>query len=227
MYEGLLIFAQIIAFLPRRPLDTIIRKYTGNHKLKDFLCRDQLLAMIFAQLTLRDGLRGIESTLRANAHCLYHMGFRCETISRNTLANANEVRDWRIWAEVAMVLMKKARKLYANEPLAMDLDATVFALDSTTIDLCLSQFFWTPSQQSNAAVKMHVLLELHGDIPDFIVISHGKTHDVNILDQLVYVAGAYYVMDRGHQPVSKGLTTKTYLRFSSIFRVFCSVEMTF
>jgi len=196
--EGKTLFAQIVDYVSRKALARAIARYDGDYKVIDFTCRDQFLTMLFAQLTLRSGLRGIEATLRANESLLYHMGFRCETISRNTLSNANEVRDWRIWAEVAMVLMKKTRKLYANEPLAMDLDATVFALDSTTIDLCLSQFFWTPSQQSKAAVKMHVLLDLHGDIPDFIVISHGKTHDVKILDQLVYIPGAYYIMDRGY-----------------------------
>ena len=198
MHEGKILFAQIVEFLPRRSLSTCIEKYRGNYKVKDFSCYDQLLAMIFAQLTLRDGLRGIENTLRANYRSLYHMGFRCATISRNTLANANEVRPWRMWAEFAQALMKKAQALYAGEPLAVDLDARLFALDSTTIDLCLARFPWTPSQQSKAAVKMHVLLDLRGNIPDFIVVSEGKTHDVNILDQLSYVPGAYYVMDRGY-----------------------------
>jgi hypothetical protein len=198
MHDGRLVFAQIVDYLPRYLLDACVKKYNGNRKVKDFTCRDQLLAMIFAQLTLRDGLRGIENTLRANHHCLYHMGFRCDTISRNTLANANEIRPWRIWAEFAQALMKKAQTLYVGEKLAVELDAQLFALDSTTIDLCLARFPWTPSQQSKAAVKMHVLLDLRGNIPDFIVVSGGKTHDVNILDQLPYVPGAYYVMDRGY-----------------------------
>ena len=198
MYEGKIIFAQIVDFLPRRHLAAIIEKYKGNRKVKDFTCRDQLLAMIFAQITLREGLRGIESTLRANQHCLYHMGFRCETVSRNTLANANEVRPWQIWAELAQELMKRAQALYVGEALGIALDARVFALDSTTIDLCLTRFPWTPSQQAKAAVKMHVLLDLRGNIPDFIVVSGGKTHDVNLLDQLVYTPGAYYIMDRGY-----------------------------
>ena len=198
MYEGKILFAQIIEHLPRKPLNNAIARHNGDYKIKDFTCRDQLLAMLFAQLTLRDGLRGIEATLRVNGSLLYHMGFRCQTISRNTLANANEVRPWQIWAELAMVLMKRARALYADEPLAIDLDANVFALDSTTIDLCLSRFPWTPSLRSKAAVKMHVLLDLHGDIPDFVVISHGKMHDIHLLDTLVYVPGAYYVMDRGY-----------------------------
>jgi len=198
MHEGRLIFAQIVDYLPRYVFDLCVTKYNGNRKVKDFNCRDQFLAMLFAQLTSREGLRGIELTLRANQHSLYHMGFRCETVSRNTLANANEVRPWKIWAELAQELMKRAQALYAGEPLAVNLDAKVFALDSTTIDLCLARFPWTPSQQSKAAVKMHVLLDLRGNIPDFIVVSSGKTHDVNILDQLDYTPGAYYIMDRAY-----------------------------
>jgi hypothetical protein len=198
MHEGRLIFAQIVDHLPRYAFDLCVAKYKGNRKIKDFNCRDQFLAMLFAQLTSRGSLRGIEITLRANQHCFYHMGFRSRTVSRNTLANANEVRPWRIWAEFAQELMKRAQALYAGEPLAVDLDAKVFALDSTTIDLCLARFPWTPSQQSKAAVKMHVLLDLRGNIPDFIVVSGGKTHDVNILDQLSYILGAYYIMDRGY-----------------------------
>jgi len=198
MYGGKVLFAQIMEYLPRKIFDRAIARYQGDYKVQDFSCRDQFLAMAFAQLTLRSSLRGIESTLRANGSLLYHMGFRCETISRNTLANANENRAWQIYAELAMALMEMARTLYAKEALAVDLDARIFALDSTTIDLCLARFPWTPSQQSKAAVKMHVLLDLRGNIPDFIVISDGKTHDVNILDQLCYILGAYYIMDRGY-----------------------------
>lgn len=198
MHEGRILFAQLMDFLPRDAFDAYVEKYRGNYKHKDFSCRDQFLAMTFAQLTLRASLRGIEVTLRANKQHLYHMGFRCKTISRNTLANANEVRSWKIYADLAQHLMRKAQKLYAKEPLAIGLDARVFALDSTTIDLCLARFPWTPSQQSKAAVKTHVLLNLRGNIPDFIVITGGKTHDVNILDDLEYVSGAYYLMDRGY-----------------------------
>ena len=198
MYEGRLVFAQIIDRIPRYLFDKCVEKHKGNYKTKEFTCRDQFLAMFFAQLTSREGLRGIEITLRANQHSFYHMGFRCATVSRNTLANANEVRPWQIWAELAQELMKRAQALYVGDALAVDLGARIFALDSTTIDLCLARFPWTPSQQSKAAVKMHVLLDLRGNIPDFIVISRGKTHDVNILDQLVYIVGAYYVMDRGY-----------------------------
>jgi transposase len=198
MYEGKIIFAQVMDFLPRDVFDACVKRYRGNHQVKDFSCRDQFCAMAFAQLTLRDGLRGIQESLRANAHCLYHMGFRCRTISRSTLSVANENRPWQIYADFALVLMERARKLYENEPFALELDAKVFAFDSTTIDLSLTRFPWTPSQQSKAAVKAHVLLNLRGNIPEFIYISNGKTHDVNILDQLQYQVGVYYLMDRGY-----------------------------
>jgi IS4 transposase len=198
MYEGRLIFAQIMDYLPREVFDDCVKQHGGNYNCKGFTCRDQFLAMAFAQLTLRDGLRGIQDSLEANSHCLYHMGFRCGSISKSTLAHANKTRSWRIYAQFATALMERARKLYANEALAIELDAKIFALDSTTIDLCLTRFPWTPSQRSKAAVKMHVLLNLRGSIPEFIVISDGKTHDVNILDQVHYIPGAYYVMDRGY-----------------------------
>jgi hypothetical protein len=198
MHEGRLIFAQIMDYLPREIFDDCVKRYRGNYNAKGFTCRDQFLAMAFAQLTLRDGLRGIQDTLDANRHCLYHMGFRCGSIAKSTLAHANKTRPWQIYAQFAMALMERARKLYANDPLAINLDAKVFALDSTTIDLCLTRFPWTPSQQSKAAVKMHVLLNLRGSIPEVIVISDGKTHDVKILDQMRYVIGAYYLMDRGY-----------------------------
>jgi len=193
--------------LPLREFHRIVAKHGGDYKVKDFSCLDQYLAMAFAQLTFRSGLRSIEATLRANAHCLYHMGFRCQTISRNTLANANEVRPWQMYAEFACVLIARARTLYVGEPLAVDLDATVFALDSTTIDLCLARFPWCPSQQSKAAVKLHTLLNLRGDIPEFVWITGGKTHDVKALDLLEFIAGAYYLMDRG------------YVDFTRLFRM--------
>ena len=198
MYEGRMLFPQLMDFLPRDVFRACVKKYKGDSYSKDFSCRDQFLAMAFAQLTCREGLRGIQETLRANSHCLYHMGFRCKTVSRNTLAHANRERPWRIYGEFAMALMARARHLYQGETLAVELDANVFALDSTTIDLCLARFPWTPSQQSKAAVKVHVLLNLRGNIPDFIVISDGKTHDVNILDLMLFESGAYYVMDRGY-----------------------------
>ena len=198
MHKGRIIFAQIMDYLPRDVFDACVNRYRGNLQVKDFSCRDQFCAMAFAQITLRDGLRGIQESLRANAHCLYRMGFRCKTISRNTLAVANENRPWQIYADLALVLMGRARKLYEKEPFAIELDAKVFALDSTTIELCLVRFPWTPSQQSKAAVKAHVLLNLRGNIPEFIVISGGKMHDVRILDQMEYQIGAYYIMDRGY-----------------------------
>jgi hypothetical protein len=198
MPRGKIVFAQIMSHLPWRAFHRCVQRYDGNHKVQDFTCLDQFLAMAFAQLTFRSGLRGIETTLRANAHCLYHMGFRCATISRNTLAHANETRPWQIYAEFALLLMAHARVLYAHEELAVDLDAAVFALDSTTIDLCLALFAWTPSSKGHAALKVHTLLNLRGNIPEFIRISHGKMHDMQILDELVYEAGAFYICDRGY-----------------------------
>lgn len=198
MDEGRLVFAQILDYLPRDVFDACVKKHRGNYNCKGFTCRDQLLIMFFAQLTSRDSLRGIQDSLNANGHCLYRMGLRCGTVSKSTIAHANRNRPWQIYAELATTLMERARKLYEKEPLAINLDAKVFALDSTTIDLCLARFPWTPYQQSKAAVKMHVLLNLRGSIPEFIVVSNAKTHDVNILDQLRYILGAYYIMDRGY-----------------------------
>jgi IS4 transposase len=198
MPRGKLLFSQIMLWLPLREFHRIVDKHKGDFNHKGFTCLDQFLAMAFAQLTFRNGLRGIEDTLKANAHCLYHMGFRCGTVARNTLAHANATRPWQIYAELALLLIGHAKKLYADEPLAVELKGTVFALDSTTIDLCLAQFPWCPSQQSKAAVKLHTLLNLRGNIPKFIVITGGKTHDVNILDQLAFTAGSYYIMDRGY-----------------------------
>lgn len=198
MHKGRILFTQIMDYLSYDVFDYYVKKHRGDYKTKDFSCRDQFLAMAFAQLTDRSSLRSIEATLRANRQLLYHMGFRCETISRNTLANANETRSWQIYEGLARNLMRRAQKLYAKESLAVDVDARVFALDSTTIDLCLERFFWAPFKQSKAAVKMHVLLDLRGNIPEFIVITDGKVNDVNILDDLEYLAGAFYVMDRGY-----------------------------
>lgn len=198
MFEGQSIFTQLMSYVPWRIFNTCVKRYKGNNYCKTFTCHDQFLAMTFAQLTLREGLRGIQETLAANAHCLYHMGFRCKAIPRSTLARANEVRSWRIYAELAMKLMAKARKLYQNEPFGVDLDAKVFAVDSTTIDLCLSQFLWAPFQHSKAAVKMHVSLDLHGNIPDFIVLSPARVNDLVIFETLKLLPGAYYIFDRGY-----------------------------
>lgn len=196
MHEGRTVFAQIMDYLPRWQMERCINKYGGDHGVRHLSCRDQFLAMAVAQLTFRDGLRGIQETLAVSN--LYHMGFRCKAVPRSTLADANEKRPWKIWAEFALVLMSKAQQLHAGEKLDLNLVADLFALDSTTIDLCLARFPWTPSQQNKAAVKMHTLLNLRGEIPSFIVISEGKLHDVNVMDSMAWIAGAYYVVDRGY-----------------------------
>lgn len=198
MYEGKIIFPQVMDYLPRKLFRLCVAKYKGDAHSKGFSCRDQYLAMAFAQLTLRDGLRGIQETLNTNEHCLYHMGFRCGAIARNTLAHANEVRPWKMYAEFAMGLMKKARTLYQNDSFAVDLDADVFAVDSTTIELCLKRFPWAKHYGSVAGIKMHVALGLHGNIPDFIVISAAKANDLVIFDSMMLNAGAYYILDRGY-----------------------------
>jgi hypothetical protein len=197
MHQGHYVFAQVMQHLPLTTFRRCVARYDGEHKTKRFSCLDQYLCLAFAQLTWRESLRDIEACLRAQASRLYHLGFRSK-ISRNTLANANAVRDWRIYADFAQCLIGIARKLYAEEPLEIDWNDTVYALDSTTIDLCLSVFSWAPFRTTKAAVKLHTLLDLRGNIPSFIFISDGKVHDVNILDQLVPEAGAFYVMDRGY-----------------------------
>ena len=197
MHTGKLVFAQLMTHLPLSTFRRCVARYDGDHKVKRFSCLDQLLVMMFAQLTFRESLRDIEACLRAQCAKLYHMGIR-GGIARNTLANANAVRDWRIYADFAQRLIATARRLYANEPLAVDLKGSVYALDATTIDLCLSLFQWAPFRATKAAVKLHTLLDLRGNIPTFLHISDGKFHEVNILDQLVLEAGAFYVMDRGY-----------------------------
>lgn len=197
MYSGKLVFAQVMDFLPRHEFDKAVRRYRGNHRVRGFSCRDQFLAMAFAQLTYRESLRDIETCLRSVAPKLYHLGFR-GNISRSTLADANRTRDWRIYADLAQVLIGRARDLYAQESLGFDLAGTAYALDSTTIDLCLSLFPWAPFRKRKVAVKLHTLLDLRGSIPCFIRVSHGKTHDVNILDELPIEPGAFYVMDKAY-----------------------------
>ena len=197
MHEGHYVFAQVMHHLPLTTFRRCVERYGGEHKVKRFSCLDQYLCLAFAQLTWRESLRDIEACLRAQSSKLYHLGFRGR-IARNTLANANAVRDWRIYADFAQHLIGIARHLYADDPLALELDETVYALDSTTIDLCLSVFPWAPFRSTKAAVKLHTLLDLRGNIPSFIFISDGKMHDVNILDQLLPEAGAFYVMDRGY-----------------------------
>ncbi|MDA0989945.1 MAG: IS4 family transposase [Verrucomicrobia bacterium] len=197
MYTGPTIFSQLMQHLPWHHFDRCVARYGGNHKVKEFKCSSHFRVMSFAQLTYRESLRDIEACLRAMQPKLYHMGIR-STVSRNNLSNANEQRDWRIYAEFAQHLIIEARRLYADEELSVDLDASVYALDSTTIDLCLSMFPWARFRRRKGAVKMHTLLNLRGSIPEFILISDGKMHDVNVLDYLVPAPGAYYLMDRGY-----------------------------
>jgi Domain of unknown function (DUF4372)/Transposase DDE domain len=197
MNQGQLVFAQITQHLPLTTFRRCVAKHDGDHKVKSFSCLDQYLCMVFAQLTFRESLRDIEACLRAQVAKLYHMGIRGR-VSRSTLADANEVRDWRIYAEFAQRLIGIARALYVEEPFGIDLKETVYALDSTTIDLCLSVFAWAPFRSTKAAIKLHTLLDLRGNIPSFIHITDGKWHDVNILDHLLPEPGAFYVMDRGY-----------------------------
>jgi hypothetical protein len=197
MNTGKLVFAQVMSHLPLTTFRRCVARYDGEHKVKHFTCLDQFLCMAFAQLTYRESLRDIEACLRSQSAKLYHMGFR-STVSRNTLANANTVRDWRIYADFAQSLIGIARPLYVDEPFGVDLSETVYALDATTIDLCLSVFPWAPFRSAKAAIKLHTLLDLRGNIPSFIHISDGKMHDVNILDQIIPEAGAFYIMDRGY-----------------------------
>lgn len=197
MNTGKLVFAQVMAHLPLTTFRRCVARYDGEHKVKHFTCLDQYLCMAFAQLTYRESLRDIEACLRSQTAKPYHLGFR-STVARNTLANANAVRDWRIYADFAQRLIGIARGLYVNEPFGVDLANTVYALDATTIDLCLSVFPWAPFRSTKAAVKLHTLLDLRGNIPSFIHISDGKWHEVNIFDMLVPEAGAFYVMDRGY-----------------------------
>ena len=197
MYSGKLVFAQLMEFFPRHDFDKCVRRYRGNIRTRDFSCRDQFLAMAFAQLTYRESLRDIETCLRSVQPKLYHMGFRGR-IARSTIADANRNRDWRIYADFAQTLIHRARKLYHNEPLGLDLEGTAYALDSTTIDLCLSLFPWATFRRHKAAVKLHTLLDLRGNIPCFLRVSHGKMHDVNILDELPIEPGAFYIMDKAY-----------------------------
>jgi hypothetical protein len=197
MNTGKTLFAQLMDFLPWTSFTRLVKRYGGDRYAKSLTCAEQFRVMAFAQLTYRESLRDIEACLSAQSAKLYHMGFRQE-IKRSTLADANEVRDWRIYAEFAQRLIAQARKLYVGETLDFELKSTAYALDSTTIDLCLSMFPWAPFRATKAAVKMHTLLDLRGNIPTFIHISDGKLHDVNVLDVLVPEAGATYVMDRGY-----------------------------
>lgn len=197
MYAGKTLFAQLMDFLPWSSFARIAARYGGDDRVRTLCCGEQYRAMAFAQLTYRESLRDIETCLSVQASKLYHMGFR-EPVRRSTLADANETRDWRIYAELAQRLIAHARKLYVNEDLGLDLSNTVYALDSTTIDLCLSVFPWARFRTTKGAVKMHTLLDLRGNIPSFFHVSDGKLHDVHALDLLLPEAGAIYVMDRGY-----------------------------
>jgi IS4 transposase len=197
MHSGNLVFAQLMEFAPWHTFRRLVAKYRGDFNVRTFSCLDQFLSMTFAQLTYRESLRDIEACLRAQPTKLYHMGLR-GTVSRSALADANERRDWRIYAEFAQALIRTARRLYAQDSLSVDLAETVYALDATTIDLCLSLFPWAKFRSTKAAVKLHTLLDLRGAIPSFIHISDGKLHDVNVLDVLITEPGAFYVMDRAY-----------------------------
>jgi hypothetical protein len=197
MHSGKLVFSQVMDYLPLHTFRRCVQRYRGHHKVRHFTCLDQYLSMAFAQLTFRESLRDIEACLRAQRNKLYHIGIR-SNVSRNTLANANRVRDWRIYAEFAHCLIDTARGIYANDDFGVELDQTVYALDSTTIDLCLSIFPWAKFRGTKAAIKLHTLLDLRGSIPSFIHISDGKFHDVNVLDELVPEPGSFYIMDRGY-----------------------------
>lgn len=197
MYAGKLVFAQVMEHAPWHTFRRLVGKYRGDFNVRSFSCLDQFLCMAFAQLTYRESLRDIEACLGAQPTKLYHLGLR-GNVSRSALADANEGRDWRIYFEFAQSLIGTARRLYAQEPIGVDLKDTVYALDSTTIDLCLSLFPWAPFRHTKAAIKLHTLLDLRGAIPTFVHISDGKLHDVNVLDLLLPEPGAFYVMDRGY-----------------------------
>lgn len=197
MNNGKTLFAQVMDFLPWKTFHRIVDRHNGNRRIRTLSCADQFRIMAFAQLTYRESLRDIEVCLSAQAGKLYHMGI-AEPVARSTLADANELRDWHIYFEFAQRLIVKARTLYAGDEFGVELTNTVYALDATTIDLCLSMFPWAPFRSAKAAVKLHTLLDLRGSIPTFIHISDGKLHDVNVLDLIVIEAGAFYIMDRGY-----------------------------
>lgn len=206
MNSGKTIFSQLMESIPVYEFQRCVEKYKGSYKVKSFSCWDQYLCMTFAQLTYRESLRDIEACLRAGQQKLYHMGIRGR-VSRNTLANANHSRDFRIYADFAQTLITGARRLYANEDFGVQLEQTAYALDSTIIDLCLSLFPWAKFRKHKGAVKLHTLMDLRGSIPATVIITHGKVHDINILDDLFIEIGAIYIMDRG------------YLDFARLYRI--------
>ncbi|MBN2291145.1 MAG: IS4 family transposase [Pirellulales bacterium] len=197
MNSGKTVFSQLLDLLPHHEFRKCVKRYRGNYKIKLFSCMDQFLCMAFAQLSYRESLRDIEACLRSMQNKLYHMGIRGR-VSRSTLAKANEQRDWRIYEDFAKELIAQARTLYADEPFGLDLQQTVYALDATTIDLCLSLFPWAHFRKRKGAVKMHTLLDLRGSIPTCVFVTPGKTHEVNLLDELILEPGSIYVMDRGY-----------------------------
>ena len=197
MHTGRIVFSQLMDFLPRHEFNRCVRRYHGNYRTRHVKCRDQFLCMAFAQLTGRESLRDIETCLRAMQPKLYHAGLRYP-VSRSTLADANENRDWRIYADFAQVLIGHARKLYSQDDFGVQLEETAYVFDSSTIDLCLSLFPWARFRQRKAAIKLHTLMDLRGNIPCFIRITEGKTHDVGLLDELILEPGAFYIMDRGY-----------------------------
>ncbi|HEY4756197.1 MAG TPA: IS4 family transposase [Ignavibacteriaceae bacterium] len=197
MNQGQTIFSQIMSYIPKNSFDSCVKKYRGNYKVQSFTCWEQFLAMSFAQLTYRESLRDIETCLRAMQNKLYHIGIRSK-ISRSTLAAANQNRDWRIYADFAYILIDQAKELYRDDKFFKELDETVYALDSTTIDLCLSLFPWAKFRKTKSAIKIHTLLDLQNNIPSFISITDGSVHDVNILDDLITEIGAFYVLDKGY-----------------------------
>jgi hypothetical protein len=204
--SGQTVFSQLMEFLPHQEFQKCVARYAADRRLRRFSCWDQWLCMAFAQLTRRESLRDIEACLRAVGGKLYHMGIRGQ-VSRSTLADANEQRDWRVYADLAQVLIATARPLYANEPFGVELDDMVYALDATTIDVCLTLCPWAPFQRSRGAVKLHTLLDVRGNLPTFIAITDGRSNDMAVLDQICFEAGAFYIMDRG------------YLHFKRLFQL--------
>ena len=212
MHEGRIVFSQIMDFVPIYEFRKCVERYAGNYRTRGFSCWNQFLCMAFAQLTYRESLRDIASCLGAMQNKLYHMGIRGR-VSRSTLADANERRDWRIYADFAQVLIHVARELYAGEEFGVELDQTVYALDSTTIDLCLSLFPWARFRKRKGAIKLHTLMAFRGNLPSFIRITEGKVHDVNILDELIPEPGAFYVMDRGYLDFERLYTLSQCMAF--------------
>lgn len=212
MNTGKTVLSQLMDFLPIKEFRRCVERYNGNHHIRSFSCWDQFLCMAFAQLSYRESLRDIESCLRSMKNKLYHMGIR-GNVSRSTLADANEKRDWRIYADFAQVLIHIARELYSGDEFDVELDEIVYALDASTIDLCLSLFPWAKFRKTKSAVKLHTLLDLRGNIPAFISITHGKVHDVNILDELIPEPGSFYIMDRGYLDFKRLYTLNQFRAF--------------